>query len=58
MKFEEEFKQLDEILARLESGDLGLDESLREYERGVRALRNCREILERAERKIEELTPA
>ena len=55
--FEDEFERLEEILERLEEGDLSLDASLGEYERGVGALRRCREILAAAERRIEELTP-
>ncbi len=57
MSFEAEYRKLEEILARLEGGELSLDESLAEYEQGVKALRGCRDLLERAERRIEELTP-
>jgi len=56
--FEDRFKALSEILARLEEGDLSLDECLKEYEHGVRAVGLCRELLDQAERRIEELTPA
>jgi exodeoxyribonuclease VII small subunit len=56
--FEDKFKQLSEILARLEEGDLSLDACLKEYELGIAAVRNCRQILDKAERRIEELTPA
>lgn len=58
MKFEEQYRQLEEILVRLERGDLTLDESLVEYERGIAALRACREVLGKAERRIEELSAA
>ena len=57
MKFEQEFQRLEEILVRLERGELSLDESLTAYEQGVGALRACRELLTQAERRIEELTP-
>ncbi len=43
-------------LPRLESGSLGLDQSLKEYELGVRRLRQCHQRLESFERKIELLT--
>ncbi|MCO5168817.1 MAG: exodeoxyribonuclease VII small subunit [Planctomycetes bacterium] len=56
MKFEEQYRQLEEILVRLERGELSLDESLQEYEKGIAALRACREVLARAERRIEELS--
>jgi exodeoxyribonuclease VII small subunit len=55
VSFEEQYRQLEEILGRLERGDLSLDESLVEYERGVAALRACRDVLGKAERRIEEL---
>jgi len=58
MTFEEQYKALEEILGRLERGDLTLDQSLAEYERGVGALKSCREVLSRAERRIEELSIA
>jgi exodeoxyribonuclease VII small subunit len=58
MTFEEQYKALEEILGRLERGDLTLDQSLAEYERGVGALKSCREVLSKAERRIEELSIA
>jgi exodeoxyribonuclease VII small subunit len=57
-KFEEELSRLEEILRRLERGDLTLDDSVAEYERGIAALRACRAALDGAERKIEELVRA
>ena len=58
MTFEEHYRQLEDILVKLERGDLTLDQSLVEYERGVAALRTCRDILGKAERRIEELSAA
>lgn len=58
MSFEAKFAELEEILARLEGGELTLDDSLSEYEKGVAALRSCRELLAKAEKRIEELAPA
>ena len=56
VKFEKVFKELQEITAALEQGDLPLDECLAKYEAGVKALRVCRQILDEAEKKIEMLT--
>lgn len=56
MSFEEEYRRLEEILGRLEKGDLSLDASLAEYEKGVAALRACRDHLAKAEKRIEELS--
>lgn len=56
VKFEKVFKELQDIVAALEQGDLPLDECLAKYETGVKALRTCRQILDEAEKKIEMLT--
>jgi len=57
VSFEAKFAELEEILARLEGGELSLDDSLTEYEKGVGALRACRDLLAQAEKRIEELAP-
>ena len=54
-KFEDHLAELEESIRQLEGGQLGLEESLTKYESGVKALRRCYEILEAAEKKIEEL---
>ena len=51
--FETALKQLDEIVQRLEKGELPLEESLRLYEDGIRLSRLCHGKLEEAEGKIE-----
>lgn len=51
--FESALKELEKIAQRLEEGNLGLDESIAEFERGTRLTRFCHEKLEEAERKIE-----
>jgi exodeoxyribonuclease VII small subunit len=52
-KFEECLKNVEEVVKALESGKLGLEESLEKYEAGIAALRSCYRILEDAERKIQ-----
>ncbi len=54
--FEESLNELDAIVAKLEEGDMPLEESLEIFERGVRLARECKERLARAERRIELLT--
>ena len=56
--FEEAVARLESIIERIERGEVGLEESLREYEAGVGLIKRCREILERAEQRIEELSAA
>jgi len=53
--FESQLKDLEEIVGKLENGDLPLEESLNLFEQGVRLSRECRERLEAAERRIEVL---
>jgi exodeoxyribonuclease VII small subunit len=53
--FEEAFAQAEKAVEGLERGALSLEESLRTYEDGLRALRHCYETLARAEKKIEVL---
>ena len=53
--FEELQRELDEIVARLERGDVALDEALALWERGEELRRACSERLDRAELRIEEL---
>ncbi|MFO7906855.1 MAG: exodeoxyribonuclease VII small subunit [Planctomycetota bacterium] len=53
LSFEQAMAKLDETVSRLEDGELGLDESLLEYERGIKYLKQCYSRLERAQRKIE-----
>jgi exodeoxyribonuclease VII small subunit len=53
--FEEAQKELEEIVQRLESGQAPLDEALKLWERGEELYRFCRERLDGAEGRIEEL---
>jgi exodeoxyribonuclease VII small subunit len=53
--FEAALKQLEEIVQRLEKGELALEESLKLYEDGIRLSRLCHAKLEEAEGRIEQL---
>ena len=53
--FEELQRELDELVSRLERGDVPLDEALALWERGEALYRACAEQLDRAELRIEEL---
>jgi exodeoxyribonuclease VII small subunit len=53
--FEEALQQLEQIVQKLEKGDLPLEESLRLYEDGIRLSRLCHGKLEEAEGRIETL---
>lgn len=53
--FEAALKQLEEIVQKLEKGELPLEDSLALYEEGIRLSRLCHAKLEEAEGKIEKL---
>ncbi|MFN3532000.1 MAG: exodeoxyribonuclease VII small subunit [Candidatus Brocadia sp.] len=53
VKFEDALKGLEDIVERLEKGDLPLDETLSEYEEGIRLYKQCIAQLENAEKKIQ-----
>jgi len=53
--FEQALSELQGITQRLEEGSGGLEASLKEFERGVRLLRTCYQLLETAEQRIEQL---
>lgn len=55
LRFEDALQKLEEIVQRLERGELSLEESLSCYEEGIRLSRFCHGKLEEAERKIETL---
>ncbi|MFA5394175.1 MAG: exodeoxyribonuclease VII small subunit [Candidatus Ratteibacteria bacterium] len=56
LKFEDGLKRLEEIVAKLESGNLSLDDSLKLFEEGVKLVRFCNERLAGAQQKVELLT--
>jgi len=53
--FEASMEALEALVARMEAGDLPLEESLREYQRGMELIRACQNALDEAQRKIENL---
>ncbi len=56
--FEEALDQLETLVARLEAGDLPLEEALKTFEEGVRLTRLCSARLEDAERRVRLLVPS
>ena len=56
LPFEAALKQLEDIVARLERGDVPLEESLTIYARGEALKAHCEQLLRAAEAKIEKIT--
>ena len=55
--FEELQRELDDVVARLERGDVPVDEAIALFRRGEELYRACVERLQAAELRIEELAP-
>ena len=53
MKFEETLKQLEGIVERLEAGELSLEESLEQFEEGIKLARTLAKKLAEAEKKVQ-----
>jgi len=51
--FEKSLAELEQIVTKLEAGDLPLEQSLELFEKGIKLSRECRERLTNAERRIE-----
>ncbi len=52
LKFEEAIKRLEDISKELESGELGLDDSVSKFEEGMKISKMCTKMLNEAEKKI------
>lgn len=50
--FEDKIKELEDIANLLESGNLNLDESMKEFEKGMKLSKECTKILDEAEKRI------
>lgn len=50
--FEKSMQELEKIVSKLESGKLNLDESVNEFEKGMKLAKECSKILECAEKRI------
>ena len=53
IQFEEAFKRLEDIVTKLESGDLSLEDSMTLFEEGIILTKTCKSRLEAAEQKIQ-----
>jgi exodeoxyribonuclease VII small subunit len=56
LNFEDSIKQLKEIVERIEQGEIPLQDSLDQYEKGMTLIKHCRTILQKAEERIEKIS--
>ncbi len=52
-KFEEALERLEEIVRRMEAGEMTLEESLKAFEEGIKLSRLCTKKLDEADRRVE-----
>ena len=51
--FEDTLSELEQLVNRLERGDISLEEALQAFERGVNLTRSCQKALQEAEQKVQ-----
>ena len=51
-EFEQSLTELEALVAKMESGEQNLDESLRAFERGIALYRQCQSALEQADARV------
>jgi exodeoxyribonuclease VII small subunit len=56
LSFEEAFNELEDIVAKLESGELTLEQSVVLFERGRKLSDYCQTVLDKAELRVNQLT--
>ena len=52
INFEKTFTELEELVKKMEGGNLSLEESLKYFERGILLTKNCQQALNKAEQKV------
>ncbi len=53
--FEKSLQQLEQIVSKMENGDLGLQDSLSSFEQGIKLAKQCQDTLSEAELRVEQL---
>ena len=56
LSFEEAIKELTGIVGKIEQGEIPLQDSLTQYERGMALIKHCQDILRTAEKRIEKIS--
>ena len=57
LSYEQAFRELEGLVASLESGDLPLEQALQLFERGQALAGRCSQLLEQAELRLRQLAP-
>ena len=55
LDFEASIQELEDLVERMEQGDHSLEQSLKDFERGIALTRSCQKALQETEQKIQQL---
>ncbi len=55
LSLEEAFLEIEEVIARLETEEITLEESFQEYDKGMKLLKYCNEAIDKVEKKVLQL---
>lgn len=55
MHFEESIRELEEIIKKLESGNLPIEKSIEAFEKGIGLVKECRKLLDTAQKQVNNL---
>ena len=58
MNFEDSIRELTNIVDKIEQGQIPLQDSIEQYEKGMTLIKHCRSILLKAEKRIEKISQA
>jgi exodeoxyribonuclease VII small subunit len=56
LTFEQAIKQLTDIVGKIEQGKIPLQDSIEQYEKGMALIKHCKDILQKAEKRIEKIS--
>jgi exodeoxyribonuclease VII small subunit len=56
LSYEQAIERLESIIDRIESGEIGLEQSVAAYEEGIALKKHCEKIQDRAEQRVRELS--
>jgi exodeoxyribonuclease VII small subunit len=56
LSFEQAYSQLEEVVAKLESGEMSLEESVKLFEQGKQLASHCQSLLDKAELRVKKLS--
>ena len=53
--YEKSLAELEAVVEKLEAGDISLEDSLKQFEQGIKLTRSCQKALQNAEQKVQTL---